>query len=141
MKPLDALQVKAFVPSKDFEVSKAFYKDLGFEQRSEHSDIAFFGLGECAFLLQKFYRPAHAHNMAMHLLVSDVQAWEEHVRNAKIAEKYAVQGARVLPMQKQPWGMMEFVLIVPCGVCWHIAQNTPNFEPVGRLQTAEVSPT
>ena len=42
-------------------------------------------------------------------------------------------GVRITPVTAQPWGITEFVLIDPCGVCWHIGQNTPGFEPVGRL--------
>ncbi|NJS36116.1 MAG: glyoxalase [Brachymonas sp.] len=132
MPPLDALQLKTFVPAKDFALSKAFYTDMGFEQRSEHMDIAFFAFGESAFLLQNFYRPAHAHNMVMHLLVSDVQAWFAQMQSAQLAIKYASYGVRVTPLQQQPWGMTEFAVIDPCGVCWHIAQNTPGFKPVGR---------
>ena len=32
---LKVVEIKAFVPAKDFELSKRFYADLGFTQRSE----------------------------------------------------------------------------------------------------------
>ncbi len=135
MSTLETVEIKAFVPAKDFALSKAFYIELGFELRSEFHDIAYFCAGSCAFLLQDFYRPAHAHNMVMHLLVKDVQTWFDKVKACDFPARYKEIGVKVMPLQIQPWGMTEFVVIDPCGVCWHIAQNTPNFEPVGRISS------
>ena len=66
----------------------------------------------------------------MHLLVADVRAWYAHVRHNKLADRYDVV---VTDIQAQPWGITEFVVIDPSGVCWHIGQNTPGFQPVGRF--------
>lgn len=130
MSGLKAIELKAFVPSKDFALSKRFYADLGFEQRSEGGGVAYFQVDGCAFLLQDFYEPALADNLVMHLLVPDVQAWLAHVQSSDLAGRY---GARVTALVEQPWGITEFVVIDPAGVCWHIGQNTPGFVPVGRL--------
>jgi hypothetical protein len=127
---LSAVALKTFVPAKNFELSKKFYAELGFTQRSEFDDIAFFDLGECSFLLQNFYVKEHASNMVMHLLVADVHEWYAHVCTCDFEGRY---GAKITPIKMQPWGMTEFVVIDPCGVCWHIAQNTPGFKPVGKL--------
>ncbi len=127
---LEAVELKAFVPAKDFALSKRFYADLGFRQRSEGGGVAYFCVDHCAFLLQDFHEPGLAENLVMHLLVSDVQAWRAHVDAQDLAGRY---GTRATPVQAQPWGITEFVLTDPCGVCWHIGQNTPGFEPVGRL--------
>lgn len=45
-------ELKAFVPAKDFALSKRFYADLGFAQQSEGVEGAYFHHGDCAFLLQ-----------------------------------------------------------------------------------------
>ena len=39
---LRVTEIKAFVPSKNFELSKQFYKDLGFTMASEGGGIAYF---------------------------------------------------------------------------------------------------
>jgi hypothetical protein len=117
---LQAVEIKAFVPAKDFALSKRFYADLGFTQRSEGGGVA----------LQDFHEQALAENLVMHLLVTDVAAWRAHVDAQDLAGRY---GVRITPVTAQPWGITEFVVIDPCGVCWHIGQNTPGFEPVGRL--------
>ena len=127
---LQATEIKAFVPAKAFALSQRFYADLGFEKRSEGGGVAYFQVDGCAFLLQDFYDPALAQNLAMHLLVPDVDAWFAHVQAQDIAGRY---GVRVTPLTAQPWGITEFVVIDPAGVCWHIGQNTPGFQPVGRL--------
>ncbi len=46
---------RAFLPARDFEASKAFYETLGFEKLLD-SDVAIFGVGASAFILQRYYR-------------------------------------------------------------------------------------
>lgn len=53
-----------------------------------------------------------------------------HVEAQDLAGRY---GARLTPLVEQPWGITEFVLIDPSGVCWHIGQNTPDSPSAGRL--------
>lgn len=130
MTRLQATELKAFVPAKDFALSKHFYADLGFEQRSEGGGVAYFQVDGCAFLLQDFYDKALAENLALHLLVPDVNAWFAHVQAQDLAGRY---GVRITPLAEQPWGITEFVVIDPAGVCWHIGQNTAGFAPVGCL--------
>lgn len=127
--PLQAVEIKAFVPARDFALSRRFYADLGFEARSEGGGIAYFQVDGCPFLLQDFCDKAMAENMVMHLLVPDVRAWARHVEEHRLADRY---GVLVTPVVDQPWGITEFILIDPSGVCWHIGQNTPGFVPIGR---------
>ncbi|QBK05358.1 glyoxalase [Hylemonella gracilis] len=127
---LTITEIKTFVPAKDFELSKRFYADLGFQQKSEGGGIAYFAHGRHAFLLQDYYAQEFADNLALHLLVEDVQAWSRHVAERGIAERY---GVRVTALTEQPWGITDFTVTDPCGVCWTIGQNTQSFVPVGRL--------
>ena len=120
MANLRAVEIKAFVPAKDFSLSKQFYKDIGFTMASDSNGVAYFHHGEVSFLLQDFYVEALAHNLMMHLQVEDVDAWRAHVEEAKIAERYNV---KLTAIELQPWRMRDFVLIDPSGVLWRIAQN------------------
>lgn len=121
MSSLRAVEIKAFVPAKDFELSKRFYEDLGFIKASESDGIAYFHHGDVSFLLQDFYVETLAKNFMMHLLVENVDSWSNHVREKQIAAKY---GVKVTEIEQQPWRMRDFVLIDPSGVLWRIAQNT-----------------
>jgi uncharacterized glyoxalase superfamily protein PhnB len=117
---LEALEIKAFVPAKDFDLSRRFYTDLGFTEAWASEDMAYFHAGNSSFLLQKFYVKEHADNFMMHLLVKDVDAWWQLVESRQLGKKY---GVRVNPPEDRPWGMRDFTIDDPTGVLWHIGQN------------------
>ena len=117
---LAVVEVKAFVPAKNFALSMEFYEALGFTRASVFEDIAYFHCGESSFLLQDFFVQEHAANYQMHLLVENVDAWPERAK--AVAERFNV---RVGEPQNQPWAMRDFTLFDPSGVLWRIAQNTP----------------
>jgi len=121
MTHLRAIELKAFVPAKDYALSKQFYKDLGFTQASDTEGVAYFHCGDSSFLLQDYFVEAFAQNLMMHLLVEDVDAWWHHVHQAGLAHNY---GVKVGVVEHQPWGMRDFVLFDPSGVLWRIAQNS-----------------
>ena len=121
MNNLKTVEIKAFVPAKDFETSKQFYSDLGFTKASDSDGIAYFHHGSCSFLLQDFYEKALAENLMMHLLVEDAHAWHEHIIRSGIADNYDVHVSEVT---EQPWRMLDFVVFDPSGVLWRIAQNS-----------------
>ena len=118
---LRVTEIKAFVPSKDFEVSKQFYKDLGFTMASEGGGIAYFHFGHVSFLLQDFCTESLAENFMMHILVEDVDSWWNHVQASGVLSKY---GVKVTDLVAQPWRMRDFCLYDPSGVLWRIGQNT-----------------
>ena len=120
METLESVEIKAFVPAKDYELSKSFYKDLGFTMASDDEGIAYFHHDNCSFLLQKFYEPKHARNFMMHLLVKDIHRWHDYLVEKRISEKY---GTKISEVTKQPWGMYDFTVIDPSGVLWRFGQN------------------
>ncbi|MCH2157158.1 MAG: VOC family protein [Oleiphilaceae bacterium] len=120
MSNLNTIEIKAFIPSKDFEVSKAFYEDLGFKKASDSDGVAYFHFGNTSFLLQDFYAKAQTENFMMHLLVEDISSWHESVMKSGVVEKYSVD---VSEITEQPWGMLDFALYDPSGVLWRFGQN------------------
>jgi hypothetical protein len=84
---LSITEIKAFVPAKDFELSKRFYKDLGFTMASDGGGVAYFHFGHVSFLLQDFCAESLAENFMMHILVEDVDAWWKHVQESNLASK------------------------------------------------------
>lgn len=120
MSNLRVVEIKAFVPARDFELSKRFYRDIGFTMASDGDGVAYFHHGEASFLLQDYYSEELATNFMMHLLVEDVDAWHRNIETSGVAQNY---GVRVGPVELQPWRMRDFVLFDPSGVLWRIAQN------------------
>ncbi|MFZ4288587.1 VOC family protein [Variovorax sp. HJSM1_2] len=120
MSALETVEIKAFVPARDFALAMRFYQELGFTKASEGHGVAYFYCGDCSFLLQPCEQAGFAEQFVMHLLVPDVKAWWQHVAQADLAARYQV---KVGALTDQPWGMREFVLHDPSGVLWRIAQN------------------
>jgi catechol 2,3-dioxygenase-like lactoylglutathione lyase family enzyme len=120
MDDLTTIEVKAFVPARDFALSKQFYQDLGFELAWAEDNLACLRRGNSSFLLQNFYNAEHAGNFMMHLLVNDVDAWWRHVQDRGIASRYGVMAE---PPADRPWGLRDFVLVDPTGILWRVGQT------------------
>ena len=67
--------MRPFVPAKDFELSKRFYADLGFQIRPLGNAMAEMHMGQYSLLLQNYYVAQWADNFVMHMLVDDVDRW------------------------------------------------------------------
>ena len=121
MAPNNVVDLKSFVPAKDFALSKRFYLDLGFTENWGNDQAAELQLGGFRFLLQNFYVKEHAENFMMHLMVEDADAWWAHIKDSGLADKYQLYMAK--PPEVQPWGLRVLYLTDPTGVLWHIADR------------------
>jgi catechol 2,3-dioxygenase-like lactoylglutathione lyase family enzyme len=121
MAPSKILNLMAFVPAKDFELSRRFYRDLGFHENWGDSQACEFELEGFRFLLQNFYVKDHAGNFMMSLLVEDADKWWEYIQSIALAKKYDLYMAK--PPTLQPWGLRVLYLTDPTGVLWHIADR------------------
>ena len=117
---METIEIKAYVPARDFALSRRFYADLGFNEDLLSADMVYFNAGNCSFLLQNFYVKEHAENFMMHMLVADVEAWWERVVSQELAKRY---GVRVEPPQNQSWGIRDFCIVDPTSVLWRIGQS------------------
>jgi putative hydrolase of HD superfamily len=117
---LACVEIKAFVPSIDFETCKNFYSDMGFTKASDGHGVAYFHHGNCSFMLQQCDNNNPPAPLMMHLLVEDVRHWYSHIQQSGIVAKY---GVNITELMDQPWGMREFLLSDPGQVQWRIAQN------------------
>lgn len=113
--------VRPFLPSRDLEVSKAFYETLGFRKLAEGDDVAIFRAGSGGFILQRRYQKEWAENCMMQLMVDDLDAWWAHILSLDLPARFAVQPPKGPAIQ--PWGLRVAYLIDPCGVLWHVAQR------------------
>lgn len=121
MSNLRVTEIKAFVPAKNFAVSKQFYQDIGFTMASEGGGVAYFHVDQASFLLQDFCAESLAENFMMHLLVEDVDAWWARIEQSGVVARY---GVKLFGIEQQPWRMRDFCITDPSGVLWRIGQNT-----------------
>jgi Glyoxalase/Bleomycin resistance protein/Dioxygenase superfamily len=112
--------ITAFVPSRDFARSKAFYLDLGFEQTWSDASACGLQMDGHHIILQNFYVKDLAENFMMQLVVDDVAAWWERIQSLGLKEKFQLGTAKAPAMQ--PWGLVVLYLSDPAGVLWHIAE-------------------
>ena len=93
MPELTAIELKAHLPAKNFEVSKQFYQDIGFTLCWSNGGLAYLHYGphgehgKPGFLLQDYYVKEFAENLQMHLLVKDVDAWWAQIEAKQISRK------------------------------------------------------
>jgi catechol 2,3-dioxygenase-like lactoylglutathione lyase family enzyme len=120
--PDGAESARPFLPAKDLAVSKAFYQALGFETLLD-GEVAIFGIGSSAFILQRGYQQAWAENCMMQLMVDDLDAWWAHIQALDLPAAFGVQAPK--PPAMQPWGRRVAYIYDPCGVLWHVCQRRP----------------
>ncbi|QMS84615.1 VOC family protein [Candidatus Xianfuyuplasma coldseepsis] len=115
--------IRTFIPSKDFEVSKRFYEDLGFEIQWEGEDLIIFGTKEQNFFLQKYYVEEWANNFMLQMHVDDLDALYD-ICDAVI-KRY--EGTKIKPIFEADYGR-TFHILDPAGVLWHMTQVTKPVE-------------
>lgn len=113
---------RPFLPAKEFATSLRFYEALGFETYRLGDALAEMSLGAHAFLLQGNYVKEWAENTVMHVLVTDVHAWWEHIRSLNLPDQFGVSPPA--PPRVEPWGLTVSYVFDPTGVLWHFAQVT-----------------
>jgi hypothetical protein len=116
---LSTVEIKAFVPARDFERSIQFYQAVGFILEWSNGDLACFSAGSTSFLLQDFFVEEHASNFMMHMLVECVDDWHRNIVAARIAETF---GVRLGEPEDRAWKIRDFTLFDPTGVLWRIGQ-------------------
>jgi len=117
---LNVTEIKAFIPSKNYGLSKQFYQDMGFTMKSDSDGVAYFNFQNSSFLLQDFYDSGLADNLMMHLLVENAFHWHRTLLENRLIEKYDVE---ISEPEERPWRMVDFTLTDPSGVLWRIAHN------------------
>ena len=80
---------RAFLPSKDFAASKAFYEAIGFTKLLD-SDVAIFGVGTTAIILTRQFQKDWAENCMMQLMVDDLDAWWRHIETLDLPNSHGV---------------------------------------------------
>jgi hypothetical protein len=83
--------MRPMVPAKDFELSKRFYVELGFQPRRLTDRLVEMQLGVFSFILQAHYVREWADNFAIHLTVSDVGLWWDHIVSLDLPARYGVK--------------------------------------------------
>ena len=114
------LSLEPFVPSgENFEGSKQFFVELGFNIMWDAGDYVGFDKDGCKFILQKFNNRAFAENFMLTIAVTSAEEFRNSVLEKKLPEKF---GIRIGNVTQQPYGK-EVNIIDIAGVCWHFVES------------------
>ncbi len=114
------LSLQPFVPSgSDFDGSKQFFHELGFNIRWDGGDYVGFENNGCKFILQKFANKDFAENFMITVAVTNADEFRAEVIKKKLPEKFGIRIGKVSDM---PYGR-EVNIIDIAGVCWHFVQE------------------
>jgi hypothetical protein len=83
--------MRPMAPAKDFEISKRFYIELGFQPRTLTDRLVEMQLGAFSFILQDYYVREWAKSYVVHVTVSDVDLWWHHIVSLDLAARYGVK--------------------------------------------------
>lgn len=114
-----AKSIRSFIGAKDYEMSRSFYRDLGFSEMVISEKLSLFSIDGLNFYLQDYYVKDWIDNTMILLEVEDVQAYYDFLKRLELDNKYP--NTKLLPIQQQEWGK-ECYLVDPSGVLWHVAE-------------------
>jgi hypothetical protein len=114
-----AKSIRPFVGAKNFEVSKNFYRDLGFEEKVLSHNMSLFKIGDLGFYLQDADVKDWIDNTMIFLEVDDVDYYWNELLALNLTSKY--EGVRLTPVRNYDWGR-ECFLHDPSGILWHFGQ-------------------
>jgi len=113
-----ATRLYPFVPSgPQFEISIAFFAELGFQKLWEHDGLAGLRFGGAYFLLQDIDVPQWQSNQMITFEVVDLDAYWLELQAKNLPASF--DGVKLRPPTQFPWGR-EIHIIDPGGVCWHV---------------------
>jgi len=114
------LSLEPFVPSgSNFDGSKQFFLELGFNINWDAGDYIGFEKGACKFILQKYNNKDFAENFMVSVRISNAQEFWNEVNEKQLQQKF---GIRLSQPTEQPYGK-EVNIIDLAGVCWHFVET------------------
>jgi catechol 2,3-dioxygenase-like lactoylglutathione lyase family enzyme len=112
--------IRTFIGAKNYEESKQFYRELGFQEIEISDDMTLFKINEqLGFYLQDYYVKEWIENSMVFLEVDDVDKCFEDLKKRNLQNKYKY--VRLTEIKNYDWGR-ECFMHDPSGVLWHFGQ-------------------
>lgn len=111
--------IRPFIGAKDFELSRSFYRDLGFKESVIENNFSVFEANGTSFYLQDYYVKDWIDNTMIFLEVDDVDRYWNELLALDLHSRY--EGVRLTPIRVEDWGK-ECFLHDPSGILWHFGQ-------------------
>lgn len=115
----EAISIRPFIGAKDYEISRRFYRDMGFEEVVLFPNMCLFKTDRIAFYLQKAYVQDWVDNSMIFVEVENVDHYWNELVALDLTSKYP--GVKLVPIKNNDWGRECFVHD-PSGILWHFGQ-------------------
>jgi hypothetical protein len=114
-----AKSIRPFIGAKKYDVSRSFYRDLGFRETVLSPQLSVFKSGDQGFYLQDAYVQDWVDNTMVFMEVEDVHSFWNELLALDLPARY--EGVRLTPIRTLDWGSECFVHD-PSGILWHFGQ-------------------
>lgn len=114
-----ARSLRPFIGAKDYEVSRDFYRALGFEETVIDENMSVFKVDGLGFYLQRYYAKDWVDNTMLFLEVEDVHRFWKELVALDLPSRY--KGVKLTPVRELDWGRECFVHD-PSGILWHFGE-------------------
>ncbi len=114
-----ALSIRPFIGAQNFELSRSFYRDLGFQESILSPNMSYFKTDGVGFYLQDAYVRDWVDNTMIFMEVEDVDRHWKELSALDLPSKY--KGVKLVPIRALDWGR-ECFLHDPSGILWHIGE-------------------
>ena len=115
----NAKSIRPFIGAKDFELSRSFYRDLGFHESELDHSMSYFKSEGLGFYLQNAFVEDWINNSMIFMEVDDVSRFWNELVALKLNAKY--DNVRLTPIREHIWGR-ECYLHDPSGILWHFGE-------------------
>jgi hypothetical protein len=114
-----ARSIRPFIGAENFELSRSFYRDLGFHESILDHHMSYFKTEGLGFYLQDAYVKDWIDNSMIFLEVDDVSRYWNELVALDLASKY--KNVKLTPVRDHDWGR-ECFMHDPSGILWHFGQ-------------------
>jgi hypothetical protein len=119
MNSIKVKSIRTFIGAKNFNISRDFYLNLGFEEVIISKNMSYFKTGKFGFYLQDYYTKIWIENSMIFLEVDNLESLLRTIRELELPLKY--KNVKLSEIKHNDWGN-EFFLHDPSGVLWHFGK-------------------
>ncbi len=114
-----AISIRPFIGAENFELSRSFYRDLGFQESILFPNMSYFKTQGLGFYLQDAYVKDWIDNSMIFLEVEDVDRYWNELLALDLTTKY--KNVKLGPIRTYDWGR-ECFMHDPSGILWHFGE-------------------
>ncbi len=113
---------KPFIPSNDYDESKAFYECIGFSINWDAGEVCEIDTNQgYRFLLLPQSQNNSAHSLMLHFDVDSADDWHQHLEGSGFVERFP--GTKLARPKLEPWSLLMTYAWDPAGVLLHFAER------------------